>query len=70
MIQGGQRLRFTLQASQPIGVMGDRFGEDLDRNVAVELRVAGAKDLAHAAFTNRRNDFVDAEARAGSKGQR
>ena len=70
MIQGGQRLRFTLKASQPIGVMGDCVGEDLDRDVAVQRRVPRPKHLAHPAFAYLRRDCVDAEASAGNKGQR
>jgi hypothetical protein len=70
MVQRSQRLRFTLKASQPIGVMGDRAGEDLDRDVAVQRRVSRPKHLAHPAFANLRCDCIDAEARAGSKGQR
>ena len=49
--------------------MRERLGQDLDRDVAIQLRVARAKDLAHAAFADRRSDLVDAEAGAGSEGQ-
>ena len=35
-----------------------------DRNVAIQLRVVGAVDLAHPAFAQLGDDFVRAEARA------
>jgi len=40
-----------------------------DRAVAVELRVASAIRLAHAASAKGGEDFVRAEARAGIEGQ-
>ena len=49
MIQRGERLRFALEARQAVGVGRERLGQDLDRDVAIELRVARAIDLAHAA---------------------
>jgi hypothetical protein len=35
---------------------------DLDRDLAIQLRVARAIDLAHAAGAERRDDFVRAKA--------
>ncbi|HXD18510.1 MAG TPA: hypothetical protein VN654_15965 [Vicinamibacterales bacterium] len=49
--------------------MREDFGEDLDRDIAIQLRVAGAKDLTHTAYADRRNDLVDAEPSADCKGQ-
>ena len=69
MIQRSESLGFTLEAREPIGVVGEGFGEDLDRDVAIQLRVAGAKDLPHTPFANRRDDVVDAESGTGSEGQ-
>jgi hypothetical protein len=46
---------------QAIGVAGERVREDLQRDVAIERRIAGAVDLPHAAFADQRRDFVDAE---------
>ena len=68
MIQGGEHFRFALEARQPIGVGGERGRQDLDRDLALELRVGRPIHLAHAAFADRRGDVVDAEARAGSQG--
>ena len=66
MVQRRERLRFALEPREAIGIAGERVRQDLDRDVAIQLRVARAVDLAHAAFADRRDDFVDAEAGAGS----
>ena len=44
-------------------------GQDLDRDVAVQFRIARAKYLPHPPFADLGRDFVNAEARAGSQGQ-
>ena len=50
MVERGEQPRFALEAREPIR---DRCAndarQDLDRDVAPQLRVAGAVDLAHAA---------------------
>ena len=69
MIQRGQRLRFALEAREPLGIGDEQLGQDLDRDVAIELRVARAIHLAHAAGAERGEDLVGAEARAEGKGQ-
>src|SRR5262245_60228393 len=48
----------------------ERFGQDLDRDVAVQLGVASAKDLPHAAFADGSDDFVNAQTGAEDEGQR
>ncbi len=62
--------RLTLESLQPVRVARERLGQDFQRHVAIELRVAGAKDLSHPACADRGGDFVDAEAGAGCKRQR
>ena len=57
------------EPGEPIGIVRERVGQDLDRDIAIELRVARAIHLAHAAFADRGGDLVGAEARAGGKGQ-
>jgi hypothetical protein len=57
------------RTSQPVRIVRKRIREDFERDIAIELRIARAKYLAHPAFGNLRGDFVDAEARAGSEGQ-
>ena len=46
---------------------GERLGQDLDRDNAIETRVARFVDLAHAARAERRDDLVRAETGAGGK---
>src|SRR5439155_19477438 len=44
------------------------FGENFDRNGAVQTRVPGAINLTHAARTDRRQDLVRPQLRAGGQG--
>ena len=69
VVERGERLRFAGEPGQPIRVVGEGVGQDLQRDIAIELRVAGPKHLSHPAFADLRGDFVDAEAGAGSEGQ-
>ena len=52
MIQRGERFRFALEPGEPLGVVHERFGQDLDRNVSIELRVARTIDFAHPAHAD------------------
>ena len=54
---------------EPVGVAGERVGQYLQRDIAIELRVARAECLAHPARADAGDDFVDAEARTGSESQ-
>ena len=49
VVQRGQGLGFALEPREAIRVGGERHGENLDRNVAPQLGIARAIDLAHAA---------------------
>ena len=69
VVQRREHLRFPLEARQAIGIVGKGLGQDFDRHVAIERRIAGAIDLAHPAHTDLNSDFVDAETGAGGKGQ-
>jgi len=69
VIDGRQRLRFAIEPREPVGVARERIGQDLQRNIAIELRISRAEHLAHPANTDARDDFVDAEARARSQSQ-
>jgi len=40
----------------------ERVGQDLQRNIATELCISRAIDLAHAALPEERHDFIGAEA--------
>jgi len=69
MIQRGQRLRFARESREAVRIMREGIWQDLDRDVAVQFRIAGTVHLSHATFADRRGDVVDAEPRAGGKGQ-
>jgi hypothetical protein len=57
MIQRGQDLGFALEAGEALGVGGHGLRQNLDRHLAAELRVFGAIDLPHAAFTKLGGDL-------------
>jgi len=56
--QGGQGPGFTAQPVQPLPVVGQLPGEDLDGHRTVEFRVVSPVDLAHA---ERSDDLVGSE---------
>jgi hypothetical protein len=60
VIQRGKNLGFAAETRESLRVVGERVGQDLQGDVATELCVAGAIDLAHAARPERRDDFVRA----------
>jgi hypothetical protein len=68
MIQRCHDLRFTFEPRQPLGISGEQLRQDFDGDIAIELRVAGAVDLAHAAGPDGSEDLVRAESSAGQEG--
>ena len=69
MRQRGDRLRFSLEACAGRRIGRECFGQDLDRDVPIQFRVARAIHLAHAASAERRDDLIGAEACAGAESQ-
>jgi hypothetical protein len=69
MVQRRQRLGFAFEAAQAIGIPRDGFGQDLNRDVPVEDRVASPIDLAHTTLTEFAGEFVRPEASAGVQSQ-
>ena len=67
MIQRGQRLRFTLEPSEALIVLRERFGQNLDRNLSPQVHIARAILVAHAAFADERGNFVPANPSAGGQ---
>ena len=61
VIERRQHLRFAREARQPLGIGGERLRQDLERDLAIEPRVARAVHLAHAACTEQRHDLEGAE---------
>ena len=58
MVERREHPRFALEAREPLGIRREDVRQDLDRDVAPELRVARAIDLAHPARAERRKDSV------------
>ena len=50
MIERCQQLGLTLEAGQPFGISGEDVRQDLDGHLAIQVRVFGAVDFAHAAL--------------------
>jgi hypothetical protein len=63
---GGARL--LLESPEPIRIIRDRGGQDLDRHVAPEPCIPGAIHLAHSALADGRGDLVWAESCTGRQG--
>ena len=59
--QPGDGLRLPLETLQAGGVVGELGGEDLQGDIAIQLGVPGAVDLAHAAPAEEADDLVVAE---------
>ena len=66
VIERRQDLRLALETRDPIGLQREELRKDLQRDVAIEVRVTRAIDLAHPARAQRHGDLVDTEADAGS----
>jgi len=58
MVQRRQHLRLAREARHAVGILGEHIGQNLDGDVAIEFRVSGAPDLAHAAFAQLSGDPV------------
>lgn len=58
MVQRGEHLGFAAQPRDPVGIGGEAGGEHLQRDAALEARVDGAVDLAHAALAELPRDLV------------
>src|SRR5438309_5949758 len=68
MVERGQHLRLALEACAPVRIERERIGNDFERDVATELRIARAIHLAHPARAERRDDLIRPEAAAGADG--
>jgi hypothetical protein len=68
MSQRRDRLRVACESREPIRIARERIGHNLSRDVPIQLGIAGAVDLSHAARADEREDFVGAEASAGREG--
>ena len=63
MIERREDLSFALQARETFGIGCDRRWQHLDRDVAMEVGVAGAIDLTHPPAPMAGDDLIGADAR-------
>jgi hypothetical protein len=69
MVQTGNGLCFTMEARQPIRIVGEMFGKDFDSDRSSEASVGSLVDLAHSARTDLADDLIWTQARARGKRQ-
>jgi hypothetical protein len=58
MIERREHLRFTFEPRDTVGVSRKTFGQNLQRDIAVEVRVFRAIDLAHSSFAKLGEDAI------------
>ena len=61
MIEDRERLRFAREPGQAIGIAGEGVRKDLQRDVAIQLRVVCAIHLAHAARAEGGENLIRAD---------
>ena len=67
MIQGSGGQSLLLKTAQTVGVQRKRLRQDFDRHFALETRITGAIDLAHAPRAQKGNNFVGTKFRSRSQ---
>ena len=68
VVQRGDGARLTFESLPPLRVAGEIWRQHLERNGAIEPRIARPVDLAHSPRASERDDLVRAEASAGRQG--
>ena len=61
MVERSEELRLALEAGEAVWIGSEEFGQDLQRDVAIQTRVPRAIHLAHPARADQGGDFVGAE---------
>ena len=69
MVECGDGLRFALEPFAALRVIGGHGRQQLECHDPVQSRIARSVNLTHATRADGGNDFVRAEARAGSERQ-
>ena len=64
MVQAGEDLCFSLEPRKAIRISRKRLGQDLERDLPVQLRIGGLIDLAHAPLADEGGDVVMGDARS------
>src|ERR1043166_8903607 len=65
MLEGGERLRLSLETREAFGIGREELGQHFQRDVTMQPGIARAVHLAHAARAERRDHFVGTESKAG-----
>ena len=65
MVKCCERFGLAIEAGQSFGVVGERLGQHLQCDVAIEPRVTGVINLSHSAGADGGTDFERPESRAG-----
>ena len=65
VVERGEQPRLAVESAQPVGIAAEERGEDLDGDVASELQVSRAIDLAHAAGAEELDQSIAAQVAAG-----
>jgi hypothetical protein len=68
MIELWDRAGFTVEPLAELGIGSECVGQDLDRDGAIQARVAGLVDLAHPTCAKGGGDLVRSEPGSGSQG--
>ena len=62
MVQRCEDFSFSLEPGEPLRVSGKRLGQDLERHLALELRISRLIDLPHASLADEGGHVVVSEA--------
>ncbi len=65
MVQRGQHFGLALEPGEAVGILRDRFRQDLDGDGPLQAGVGGAIHLAHAAFAEEADDFMGSQTGTG-----
>jgi hypothetical protein len=63
MTQGSDRLGFALEPGASVGIASYFRMQNFQRDIAIQPRITGAVDFAHAASAQRSLDFIRPEFR-------
>src|ERR1043166_1391270 len=69
MIEGRQRLSFPMETCNPIRIVREVVGQDLESDISLQLFVMGAEHTSHASFTDEGAHFKRANVTADLYGQ-
>src|SRR5262245_3359974 len=64
MTERGEALRFAFEAQSTLRIRGEVLGQDLDRDDAIQSRIASPIDFAHSSGADGGEDLVWAESSA------